>query len=191
MTDILKQSTFTWSAPAQQAFTTLQTAMTNLITLALPDFSSTFDITTDASGIAIGAVLSQHDKSIAFFSKKLCNRLQAASTYIRELYAMTEEIMKWRQYLVGQKFGVFTDHHSLKHLLTQTIQTPEQQKWLTKLMGYTFELHYKPGKQNKVADALSRIEPPTLLALSRPSATWLNELRSYLTTNSERKRLAE
>ncbi|KAL4569364.1 hypothetical protein LXL04_025000 [Taraxacum kok-saghyz] len=191
MTDILKQSTFTWFAPAQQAFTTLQTAMTDLITLALPDFKSTFDITTDASGIAIGAVLSQHDKPIAFFSKKLCNRLLAASTYIRKLYAITEAIKKWRQYLVGQKFRVFTDHHSLKHLLTQTIQTPEQQKWLTKLMRYTFELHYKPGKQNKVADALSRIEPPTLLALSGPSATWLNELRSYLTTNSEGKRLAE
>ncbi|KAL4556869.1 hypothetical protein LXL04_035035 [Taraxacum kok-saghyz] len=58
-------------------------------------------------------------------------------------------------------------------------------------MGYTFELHYKPGKQNKVADALSRIETPTLLALSGPAATWLNDLRSYLTTNSEGKRLAE
>lgn len=66
--------------------------MTHLLTLALPNFTETFDITTDTFGVAIGAVVSQHDKPIAFFSKKLCDRNQNNSTYIRELYAITESI---------------------------------------------------------------------------------------------------
>nr|GEW51077.1 reverse transcriptase [Tanacetum cinerariifolium] len=148
-----------------------------------------FDITTDASGVAISAVMSRKDKPISFFSKKHCDKLKGNSTYIRELYAITEAIKKWRHYLLGQKFWVFTDHHSLKHLLTQMVQTPEQHKWLTKLMSYDFELHYKPGKENKVADALSRPEQTALMAISIPTAAWLEDLRAYYRSNPEGQHL--
>ncbi|GJT91560.1 ty3-gypsy retrotransposon protein [Tanacetum coccineum] len=191
LTDILKQSAFTWNDTAAKAFDALKTSMSQLITLALPNFSEPFDLTTDASGVAIGAVLSQRDKPISFFSKKLCDRMQGNSTYIRELYAITEAIKKWRQYLLGRKFRVYTDHHSLKHLLTQSIQTPEQHKWLTKLLGYDFEVYYKPGKENRVADALSRPEPSTLMAISNPKATWLDDLRTYYRENPEGQKLIE
>ena len=96
---------------------------------------------------------------------------------------------KWRQYLLGHKFRVYMNHHNLKDLLTQTIQTPEQHKWLTKLLGYDFELNYKLRKENKVVDALSRINTPTVLAISSPTATWLKTLRSCYTTNPEGTRL--
>nr|GEZ41018.1 reverse transcriptase [Tanacetum cinerariifolium] len=97
-------------------------------------------------------------------------------THLRAFLGLTEAVKKWRQYLLGRKFQVFTGHHSLKDLLTQTVQTPEQHKWLTKLMGYDFELHYKLGKENKVADALSRPEQTALRAIS---AAWLEDLRAY------------
>lgn len=90
---------------------------------------------------------------------------------------------------MGQKFRVYTDHHSLQHLLTQTIQTPDQHKWLTKHLGYDFEVHYKPGKENNIVDALSRIKSPKILALLSPMATWLHELRSYFTNNPEGQKL--
>ncbi|KAK9058307.1 hypothetical protein SSX86_023148 [Deinandra increscens subsp. villosa] len=189
LTDLLKNKEFSWSIEAQAAFDDLKKHMHRLVTLALPDFNSVFDVTTDASGTAIGAVLSQNNRPLSFFSKKLCHSMQTKSTYTKELYAITESVKKWRQYLLGSRFRVYTDHHSLKHLLTQTIQTPEQQKWLTKLMGYDFEIHYKPGKENMVADALSRVNQPALHALSVPQATWIKEIRDYFASNPNGKEL--
>ncbi|KAL0356110.1 UNVERIFIED_CONTAM: Retrovirus-related Pol polyprotein from transposon [Sesamum radiatum] len=92
----------------------LKTAMTYLPVLVLSDFSQPFDVTTDASQIAIGAVLSQNHHPIAFFSKKLGPRLQSASTYDRELYTISKAVRKWRQYLLRRKFNIFTDQQSLK-----------------------------------------------------------------------------
>nr|GEW13498.1 Ty3/gypsy retrotransposon protein [Tanacetum cinerariifolium] len=140
---------------------------------------------TGLRGTGIGAVLSQQDKPIAFFSKKLSPRMRSASTYIRELYAITEAVKKWRHYLLGRTFRVFTDQRSLKHLLTQLVQSPDQYKWASKLLGYDFEVHYKPEKENHVADALSRIEESQLLSLSTPIFPWLQELRDCYSTTSE------
>lgn len=109
----------------------------------------------------MGAVLLQVEHPIAYFSKMFCPRLSKASTYIRELHAITSAVKRWRQYLLGTFFTIQTDHRSLKELLTQVIQTPEQQFYLSKLLGYHYEIQYKSGNSNMVADALSRCyEPP-------------------------------
>lgn len=81
----MKIKEFTWSDNAQQSFLLLKSIMQHLITLALPNFHESFDVTTDASAQAIDAVLSQHNKPIAFFSKKLCTTIQGQSTYTKEL----------------------------------------------------------------------------------------------------------
>lgn len=80
------------------------------------------------------------------------------STNENELLALVLAIKKWRPYLLGQAFKVKTDQQSLKHLLEQRIGTPMQQRWVTKLLGYDMLVEYKKGKENKVADALSRKE---------------------------------
>lgn len=84
-------------------------------------------------------------------------RLQQASTYVREMFAITEDVKCWRQYLLGHPFHIETDHQSLRSLVNQTIQTPEQYKWLSKLLGYDFTITYRPGSENGPADALSRV----------------------------------
>ena len=94
LTDLLKKHRFTWSVEAQGAFQALKTAMTTLQVLALPNFDITFDVTTDASGAAIGAVLSQETHPIAFFSQKLCPRMQRASAYDREMATITSAVKK-------------------------------------------------------------------------------------------------
>jgi len=63
---------------------------------------------------------------------------------------------KWRPYLIGGHFKVKTDDDSLKYFLEQRLSSQEQQKWVTKILGYDFEIVYKKGKQNVMADALSR-----------------------------------
>lgn len=72
--------------------------------------------------------------------------------------ALVSAVQKLRPYLLGRHFLIKTDHHSLKFLLEQRITTPSQQKWLVKLLGYDYSIMYKQGKDNIVADALSRRE---------------------------------
>lgn len=117
--------------------------------LHLPDFEVPFKIDTDASIIAVDAVLSQNSHPLAFFSKKMSPQMQAASTYVREMYAITESVKRWKQYLLGRKFHIYTDQQSLCSLLHQTIQILGQQKWLTKLLGFDYEIHYKPAQKTR------------------------------------------
>jgi hypothetical protein len=94
LTDFLKDKKFTWNIQAEKSFTTLKTAMTTTPVMTLPDFMKTFTIDTDASVVAIGAVLSQDGHPLAFFSRKMCNRMQKSSVYVCELFAITEAVKK-------------------------------------------------------------------------------------------------
>jgi hypothetical protein len=72
------------------------------------------------------------------------------------MMAILHALKKWCPYLIGRHFKVKTDHDSLKYFLEQRLSSEEQQKWVTKILGYDFEIVYKKGKQNVVADALSQ-----------------------------------
>jgi hypothetical protein len=117
-----------------------------------------FVVETDALNVGIGAVLMQSGHPISYFSKKLGPRLRASSTYIRELHSIAEAVHKWHQYLLGRFFVIRTDHCGIKELLLQqVVQTPDQQVYIRKLLGYQFRIEYKLGNTNKAADALSRV----------------------------------
>ena len=153
----MKLKSFLWNSKADLAFQKLKTALTSTPVLKLPDFSAIFVIETDASIHGVGAVLSQKGHPLAYFSKKLSPKMANASAYVRELYAITQAVAKWRHYLLGKRFLIKTDKQSLKELMSQTVQTPEQQYYLTKLLGYEFDIEYRTGNSNAAADALSRI----------------------------------
>ncbi|KAF3666057.1 hypothetical protein T459_07651 [Capsicum annuum] len=101
LTDLLKKDSFVWSDTSSAAFITLKQALSSVPVLALSNFAKMFSVETDASGTGISAVLCQEGHPITFFSQKLSARMQVASTYTKEIFAITQVIQKWRQYLLG------------------------------------------------------------------------------------------
>ncbi|XP_057416454.1 uncharacterized protein LOC130711034 [Lotus japonicus] len=95
LTDLTKKEGFKWNPQAQQAFETLKARMITEPVLALPDFSQPFVIESDASGSGVGAILLQHGKPIAYFSKALSDRNLAKSAYEKELMAIVLAIQHW------------------------------------------------------------------------------------------------
>eukprot|EP00253_Pinus_taeda_P018790 PITA_18790 len=127
----------------------------------------------------IGAVLMQEGQPLAFTSQQLSGTNLGQSTYEKEMLAILHSMDTWRPYLLGQHFQIRTDHQSLKYFLEQRLSSPQQNKWLAKILGYDYEIIYKKGHENVVADALSRQfeEESTLLAISLPIPEWIEEAR--------------
>lgn len=95
--------------------------------------------------------------------------------------AIVFAVKKWCDYLLGHKIVIRTDQRSLKFLLEQREVSVEHQKWLTKLLGYGFDIQYKPGLENKVVDALSRLESTVeLMALTIPHLLQLDEVATQV-----------
>ena len=119
---------------------------------------------------------------VAFISKALSSKHQALSAYDKEMFAILFAVKKWHFYLVGRHFTIRTDHQPLKYLLEQKVSTPSQHIWLAQLMAYDFDIIYKRGAENRVADALSRISFSEILCLAVSSVSAdLNKqiLKSY------------
>lgn len=155
LTNLLKKRQIKWHDKAEAAFLALKKAMTLTPTLAMLNFNDVFTIESDASGDGIGAILSQQGKSIAFMSRAFGVSKKSWFIYAKEMLAIVEAISLWRPYLLGRKFIIQTDQRSLKFFLKQRVTTPEQQKWVAKLMGYDYEIIYHPERDNSVVDALS------------------------------------
>ena len=120
-----------------------------------------YTVTTNASDIALGAVLSQNqgkgDQPIAFESRKLSPAEKNYPVHKKELLAIIHALKVWRVYLEGTTFTVETDHASLEYLKIQKTLSRRQVGWLETLQAYDYNVKYCLGKMNVVADALSRI----------------------------------
>lgn len=134
---------------------------------------------SDASGSGFGAVLHQDGGPIAYFSKTIAQRHASLAAYERELIGLVHAVRHWRPYLWGRAFIVKTDHYNLKFLLDQRLATILQHHWVGKLLGFDFTVEYKPGRQNIVADALSRRDALAgqALAISGPAFDLFDALR--------------
>lgn len=157
ITNLLRKGQFSWTGKAKEAFQVLKKAMTCTPTLAMPNFNESLVIELDALGNGIGAVLSQQGKPIAYMSRAFGVSKKSGLTYTKEMLAIVQAIQTWRPYLPGRKFYIQNDHRSLKYLMEQRIVTHEQQKRVSKLLGYNYEISYKPGRENLADDALSRV----------------------------------
>ena len=175
LTLLLKKGTpFSWTSVTEEAFQLLKQALVQAPVLALPDFTKTFILETDASDSGFGVVLMQEGHPIAYLSKPLSGKNQGLSTYEKECMAILMAVDKWRCYLQHNHFMIRTDHKSLLFLLEQKATTKLQQKAVLKLMDLSFTISYKKGITNAAADALSRCpSDDTVSAISESTPVWL------------------
>lgn len=157
-----KEQPFMWSEAQQKSFDALKTALAEEVTLAFPGDEQLY-VTCDSSAHSIGGMLSTgelpNDRPIYFFSKTLNDVQKRYSTIERELLAIVESIKAFRVYLYGRFFILITDHKPLCHLFNMKNCNSRMFRQKLELMDYNFKIIYRPGAQNHVADALSRLEP--------------------------------
>jgi hypothetical protein len=146
----------------KESFENLKTAITSDPVLKLPNFNVPFVLTTDASNYAIGGVLSQvinnKEHPVAYASRTLNPAETNLDTTEKEVLAIIWNVKHFRPFLYGKKFTIRTDHQPLKWLKNLKEPNAKLTRWRLALEEFDYEIEYIPGKSNKVADALSRVE---------------------------------
>ena len=129
--------------------------------LWIPDRQKPFILETDASGTALGGVLSQEGRPVAFISRKLSDQEKHWSAIKKEAYAIVRCTQKCRQYLLGSKFTILTDQQGVSYLFDSkrksSIKNTKLCRWRIALSEYTFDIQYRAGRLNTVADAMRRV----------------------------------
>ena len=176
---IRKDNRFCWRTEHQNAFETLKNALITYPILAFPDFDKPFLLSTDASDVAIGAVLSQPyengDRPVAYGSRVLNAAEKKYSCVERELLAIVHFLKTFRHFLWGRKFTIYTDHKPLQYLINHKDPSSRLMRWNLTMQDYDFEIKYCPGTKNGHADAMSRITHVTICATTRQQNPQLTE----------------
>ncbi|GMF43853.1 unnamed protein product [Phytophthora fragariaefolia] len=165
LSELLKNDVlWTWTDTQHKARMHLKAALQQAPVLKLPDYTKRFLVTTDASGFCCGAVLSQkhagEDHPVAFISKKFSRHEINWPTHEKELFAIELALRKWRHYLHGRVFDVFTDNSACKWFLSHPNVSGKLARCLAFFGQFSLVLHHVKGSTNAVADALSRVAKP-------------------------------
>lgn len=160
---LLKQDQeFKWTSQCESSFQALKQKLTEFPVLRYPDFTKPFYLHTDASGFAIGSQLCQlfedGQHPIAYHSRVLNKAETNYSTYEREGLAIVDACKHFRHFILGYPVTVLTDHSPLRWLLHCDHKSSRLARFALKLQEYDIKVVYKPGKQNVVPDALSRVK---------------------------------
>ena len=156
-----KQMTrFSWTSECMEAFNELKSCLVSAPILTYPDIEQDFILDTDASGVGIGAILSQkqdgQERVIAYYSKVLSKSERNYCVTRRELLAIVEAIKHFHTYLYGVTFTIRTDHGSLRWLLNFKNLEGQLCRWAELLGTYNYTIEHRAGKLHGNADALSR-----------------------------------
>ena len=164
LTDMLcKNVKFVWTPECQESFEALKLLLMQAPVLSMPDYSKPFMLLVDASDIGVGAVLMQKetdglDHPVAYFSKKLNRYQKNYSTIEKETLSLILAIQHFEIYVSAGEYPVevFTDHNPLKYLHRFRNKNQRLTRWSLFLQEYDLIIQHIPGKDNVIADCLSR-----------------------------------
>jgi hypothetical protein len=151
-----KEVRFVWSEECEASFRELKERLTFAPVLALPSGTEGFVVYSEASNRGLGCVLMQHGRVIAYALRQLKSHELNYPVHDLELVAVVFDLRVWRHYLYGSQVQIFTDHKSLKYLISQKKLNMRQRRWVELIKDYDCVIDYHPGKANVVTDALSR-----------------------------------
>ncbi|CAN6687819.1 unnamed protein product [Malus baccata var. baccata] len=158
---LAKDACFDFNADCHDAFNKLKDLLTSAPIITAPDWTLPFELMCDASDYAVGAVLGQRrDKlpHVIYYASRTLNDAQLNyATTEKELLAVVFALEKFRSYLVGAKVIVYSDHSALKYLLSKKEAKPRLLRWVLLLQEFDLEILDKKGRENVVADHLSRL----------------------------------
>jgi len=156
-----KDQEFIWRPSQQEAFENLKSRLCSTPVLAYPNFKLPFILTTDASKVAIAAILSQVEdgveRPVAYASRQLNTAEQVYTTSETEVLALVWATKYFRCYLCGSKFIVRTDHSALIYLRNFADHNSQLLRWSLKLSELDFVVEHRPGTKIAHAEALSRM----------------------------------
>jgi hypothetical protein len=150
-----EHESFNWIEEAEKGFRILKEKITEQPVFFFLDSKKNFQVKCDASGVAIGTILSQDDKPISYFSEKLNDIKMKYSTYDKELYVVTQALKKWRHYLIPKEFILYTNNQALRFITRQEKLNHRHAKWVEFMQNFTFFIKHISGSTNKFTNALS------------------------------------
>ena len=151
-----KRTKIKWTDELERAFLDLKKMVSKETLLTYPDWSIPFTVHTDASDYQLGAVISQNDKPIAFFSRKLNSAQKNYTTTEKELLSIVECLKQFRNIVFGYEVIVYSDHKNLVHAATVS-ESQRVMRWRLLLEEYGPDIRHISGVENVVADAISRL----------------------------------
>ena len=156
---------FIFDDECKHAFETLKAKLTTAPIITPPTWGLPFELMCDASNLAIGAVLGQRKEKrlhVIYYASKVLNETQRNyTTTEKELLAVVYAFDKFRQYLIGSKVLVYTDHAAIKYLMSKQDAKPRLIRWVLLLQEFDIEIKDRKGNENQVADHLSRLPQDT------------------------------
>ena len=164
LNDLLKKDQkFEWTDDCQRAFDNLKKHFTEEPVLMMPDQTKPFQIETDASKYATGAVLTPLDSNgdrhpVSFISKTFSPAERNYEIYDRELLAIIRALEEWRHHIQGSPHTtvVLSDHKNLTYYREAKKLNRRQARWSLYLSEYDVKLIHTPGSKMIQSDALSR-----------------------------------
>eukprot|EP00253_Pinus_taeda_P032641 PITA_32641 len=211
---LTKDCEFKWDPNCQTTFVTLKTRISEAPILRGPNWKLPFHISTDALDTALGAVLGQKDLvpyAIYYTSKNLTPTELNYTVTEKELFIVVHAINKYRHYITGYETFIHTDHFTIRYLMNKPVTNGRVTRWLLQSQEFNITVLDRPGKQNTVANFLSRIQntkedspvedkfPDEYLFAVTTKTPWYADIANYLVTGklpphlfpSERRKMME